>query len=713
MSVIDWRSWLRDPFQKIEKRQCREKDYLWRDPVTGVQFAMENKDYDQLLDRAEKQLQGMTPEDAYRAWTTTVFPFGQVSDDLLAFHVPYPAPQSYRESSNGQNIETRNRLADFVLLRTGLYYALFHPDEDEWSNLRGQLLQVKPAMGELQNRVDAIDRFLLTGQVSAEWQDRKFAIVKAGAVKIKQYLLESNKIQEIRGASRLLEEISREYVPQFLREAVTPESVVYSGGGNILLLVPEEQGKRVAERIENMYREMTGSAQAVAFPATVTWGDIDTSNFASTLSWIEQKKTERQMAMGTNFAAAVNVQDKERPYEPTDLHTYLESVQKAEQDTAFLLLQNKAICISCRLREADTYIKRNGVQALCTACFQKVQMGNSQEEERFLREMIDVSQQYRPTLKAPNLQVPKDLDDIAGAKGQIAVVYGDGNNMGKVVERLDSLTQFRYFSVLFDQVTRLATYTTVVECNTKCEVIAVGGDDVLLILPATYALRAARIIGEKFDQALDTYEEQEGMTISFGISIGAAATPFAILFRTASDLLTSAKQVKKQNKSTWRGGSLDFQVVRNASLGEGIQEERKLLFQKRSQDRYQNPILVHQLMRPYSFTQSRMMEAWIKELQKTNGSRSILYHMRDVVQNLSVEESKLHYYYYMLTNRESNEQRQKVHQWIETHPIEGFQNDLLYYKKQDDHVEAVQLYSPWHDLVELWSVVEGGDEREA
>ncbi|WP_407701284.1 Cas10/Cmr2 second palm domain-containing protein [Tumebacillus algifaecis] len=724
--MIDWRSWLRDPFQKREPRPYRATDYLWRDSVTGVEFGIDQQDYAELLQKAAGQLQGKSPAKRYQVWTSSAFPFGQVDDELLAFHLPYPVPQTSQDSRSGQTIETRNRLADFVLLRVGLYYALFHPQEEEWSQLRAELLHIAPTVGELQERVQAIDHFLITGEVAVEWKDRQLSIVKAGAVKIKQYLLESNKIQEIRGASRLLEGISQKQIPQFLLNTLTPESVVYSGGGNILLILPEAQGKPVAKKIENIYREMTGSAQAVAYSATVTWGELDCTHFNGTLAWIEQKKTERQMTMGTDFAASIQMRtrdhsllsgDLEHPYELSDFQTYLQELQRETRDTAFLLLEDKAICVSCRLREATVFVKRNGIQAQCTACFQKVCSGNQEAEKEFLQEMEVMSKQYRAELGNVQLEVSKDLDAIAGVKGadgQIAIVYGDGNNMGKVVERLESLTQFRYFSVLFDQVTRLATYTTIVERKLQCEVIAVGGDDVLLILPANHALQVARVIGEKFDQALDTYAEQEGMTISFGISIAAAATPFAILFRTASDLLTSAKQVKKQNRETWRGGSIDFQVLRSTALGEGVQEERNLLFQKSAKDRYQNPITVYQLMRPYSFPQAQLMEAWIDELQKTVGSRSILYHMRDVVQNLSVEEAKLHYYYYMLTDRESNKQRQKVHQWLESHPIAGMENDLLYYRKQQhDAEEGMQLYSPWHDLVELWSVLKGGVQDEA
>lgn len=122
-------------------------------------------------------------------------------------------------------------------------------------------------------------------------------LVYGGATRIKQYVFESARLPEIRGASALLDHINRLDLPalwgleplfaaggdvgaaqqrryaevrtwfgtHFGTEALdAPECVLYASGGNILALAPAGQGAQLAQAIERRYTEVTQIAASVA-----------------------------------------------------------------------------------------------------------------------------------------------------------------------------------------------------------------------------------------------------------------------------------------------------------------------------------------------------------------------------------------------------------------------------------------------------------------
>ena len=115
-------------------------------------------------------------------------------------------------------------------------------------------------------------------------------LVYGGATKIKQYVFESARLPEIRGASALLDHINRldlpalwGVVPEQARQHEryhearawyaalgqgaaldAPECVLYASGGNILALAPAGRGAGLAEAIERRYAEVTQVAASVA-----------------------------------------------------------------------------------------------------------------------------------------------------------------------------------------------------------------------------------------------------------------------------------------------------------------------------------------------------------------------------------------------------------------------------------------------------------------
>lgn len=126
--------------------------------------------------------------------------------------------------------------------------------------------------------------------------EEEVALVYGGATKIKDYVFESARLPEVRGASSLLDRINLLDVPalwncrpyrgqQWLEEGAfdryqevrnafqgqsldAPECLIYAGGGNFLALAPAKLAPRLADAIEEIYTAETlvGKSVAVSRP---------------------------------------------------------------------------------------------------------------------------------------------------------------------------------------------------------------------------------------------------------------------------------------------------------------------------------------------------------------------------------------------------------------------------------------------------------------
>ncbi len=120
------------------------------------------------------------------------------------------------------------------------------------------------------------------------WQQQTgIGLVYGGATKIKGYVFEASNLQDIRGASALLDRINLVDLPAFfgkvpdksvsqwldknfsgLKEALIPELIIYSTGGNILAFCPDAFVNDLANAIEKRYTEETLTANSCAVGET-------------------------------------------------------------------------------------------------------------------------------------------------------------------------------------------------------------------------------------------------------------------------------------------------------------------------------------------------------------------------------------------------------------------------------------------------------------
>ena len=254
----------------------------------------------------------------------------------------------------------------------------------------------------------------------------------------------------------------------------------------------------------------------------------------------------------------------------------------------------------------------------------------------------------------------KDFTEIgkrSSRSGYLGVVYADGNSMGKFVQALDRKETCRHFSNIVDQSIRTACFSGLTEVLRSeieqirdssaegpvlpADILLLGGDDLLVALPADRALDFAlhvtsmfeRLTQEKIADLSDNaarrfFRERlgdSGFTISCGVAIARSTHPFYLLLDLAEQLQSNAK------RRTGTGGTdsdsfgnatarVDFNVI-TGSASHAVQRERE--------ETYGVSSTAPRTLRPLTVAQLRSLRASVEEMRNAGFPRSKLHELKD------------------------------------------------------------------------------------
>ncbi|RLI53802.1 MAG: phosphohydrolase, partial [Candidatus Thorarchaeota archaeon] len=236
---------------------------------------------------------------------------------------------------------------------------------------------------------------------------------------------------------------------------------------------------------------------------------------------------------------------------------------KQEKHTApfFSALPIHRRCQSCGKRPAnhlDTEVTPN--EWLCEICHQKRCRGRKKRStftDEFAKWFKCKYDQKVPGKPA------KDLDDLAGREGRLAFLYADGNNMGDLLQRAKTPAQYRHISEALDTAVREALFEALMEAigresllqsqRLPFEIIAVGGDDVTVIVPAQYGWQLTLKLLEKFEKKVKHLKEElkleKSITMSAGLVVADVKYPVRFMQRLSEGLLKEAKRLARERKT--------------------------------------------------------------------------------------------------------------------------------------------------------------------
>ncbi|PDW04095.1 Cas10/Cmr2 second palm domain-containing protein [Candidatus Viridilinea mediisalina] len=319
---------------------------------------------------------------------------------------------------------------------------------------------------------------------------------------------------------------------------------------------------------------------------------------------------------------------------------------------------------------------------------------NQRWEKEFLRSAEGRTTPYADALRqkgVTEIAPADDLDQIGAAsepKRYIGLIYADGNNIGRLMATLPSPAIYQCVSqtlsdIAVDAVLHgLAQHLTPAyvydqEHRAKVwkhpfEILAIGGDDLFIVVPGDRAFAVALTIAQIFEQRLTerfqqiqkefpafklpdparlaersryagsdesaaTFQAHAPLVgLSAGVVIAQESTPFFFLRDLVEELLKRAKGLAKehakkvnsqgQKQERFYGGAVDFMVLKSTSMvSDNIAAFRKTALQdhQASQRRL--------TARPYTWAEFAGLLASVHALQQAGMPRSQLYRLRQTL----------------------------------------------------------------------------------
>jgi len=374
----------------------------------------------------------------------------------------------------------------------------------------------------------------------------------------------------------------------------------------------------------------------------------------------------------------------------------------------------------------------------------------------------------RPSICNYYTREARSLTEIGSASnGYVAYIFADGNNMGAYIrDKIKTPEHYQQFSQDVFEATEQSVYWALAQCvrphhytpDAKSsrdnkdpvwihpfEIIAIGGDDVLLIVPANTALEVAQKIGEKFEEILQSktdkdetekeklrygidsaiqkeasschrYKKLEApqskccLSISSGVLITAVNTPIYYADKLVSQLLKSAKKKAKdlRNKGYF-GGTVDFLTLKAVTMiSSNIESFRSegltVRFPERNQDLklYATPYTIHEL---YGLIET------VRAIKKSGFPRSQLYQIRSLLEQ-GKRTAILNYRYFRIRLGKDNQRLLESNFEVTWCEAETNRGNLAPWIKAIQTPQKTIYETLWREMVELYEFIDLPEEGE-
>ncbi|WP_298490568.1 Cas10/Cmr2 second palm domain-containing protein [uncultured Chloroflexus sp.] len=378
---------------------------------------------------------------------------------------------------------------------------------------------------------------------------------------IKDFVFETASLPQVRGGSELLLECEKAIQEDLQKKH--GYQVIYCGGGSFLLEVDANKAEGVKRAIERLYLETTGGATVTIVYEDTSFAEKETAapledGWAARLVKASQEATRASdFARRTAFLTARMQEAKAHKtsapfYETFPFGKRCDRCGKRMAAYFDRVEENKVLCPVCHLRD------RQG----------RERKGTIHEREVRGRFNQEFWQAYGSGWTAHQ---PEDLDTLLRTAGRkyLAFLYADGNDIGRLLQRVSSEKDYQGLSQALEEGTKQAVYEAIqAVCGEALkekapwpfEIVNIGGDDVTLLMQAGYAWEVAVEFLERFEQEVnrrvrralgDSWPEEwpERITAACGIAIADVKYPMRYFERLAGDLCKEAKRLAKEDPS--------------------------------------------------------------------------------------------------------------------------------------------------------------------
>lgn len=385
--------------------------------------------------------------------------------------------------------------------------------------------------------------------------------------RIASYVFESSRPPVLAGASKILRGLNLDIA------RIYRQQVVFSGGGEGLLLVAAGHGEAVCDDVRQLYARETGDALGV----TVDRLPVSPEDFLPE-GGEETADSGVRLVSGTQGVLS-RLRDRIRARKDSRLPDRRRVAGESER------------CVSCRDREAgETVCPREALDGqpegkLCDPCWLRWKEGRRLIAGNSFNEIAET---FGQALKARFGE-----SRATGPKAHyMGFLYADGNAMGNLFGRLKSLAGLRFASTAVSHVfeeTRELVKGEADEWAKDCVLSLLGGgDEAIWILPGALAVRVAERLESWIDQeaakipgllALLKAAGSPKLTFGTGLVLCDLGFPVRYQHELASALLKNAKGMFQGVAREDVVSSIDFMVLTDSSpMSEDLKSARALTY---------------------------------------------------------------------------------------------------------------------------------------
>lgn len=370
---------------------------------------------------------------------------------------------------------------------------------------------------------------------------------------IQSFIYQTNKLKEIVGANELVGEICCDFFKEKVGMNFKEENLIRGRGGKIQYIFDNEEDCKTLVRI---------------FPKEV------------------QKK-----APGITFSQAVV------RYEGILNKDHLESLElklKVQRNRIFRPFEIGFMITERSRRTGNAGIKYGDEEIIDKATLKKVE-----KEAKSTSRLMDIIKPDGYVFE----DIPRKFDQITKFSNDayLAVIYADGNGLGAMLQRLESMIEKLMTTQTVDTVAIYRSFTKALNTATKNAArdayaltykpidkltfrpIDLGGDDFTVVCDAQHALKYTSSFLKSFELETKTIFETDEyledlhlgkMTACAGIAYVKNSYPFHYAIQLAEELVKDAKKYSKEISATDIPASLCFHKVQSSFI-ESYEEIKK------------------------------------------------------------------------------------------------------------------------------------------
>ncbi|QBD78671.1 hypothetical protein EPA93_22855 [Ktedonosporobacter rubrisoli] len=507
---------------------------------------------------------------------------------------------------------------------------------------------------------------------------------------IKQFVFGTSKLKEIRGASSLLDYLNRRTMLELASSEKYKAVCIYANGGAGQFYIESDKAEAFIRGLQAEYRKLTGGAASLSYAIHALPEGVNRANIEDTvlkaefelLDWKLQENKQHPPSVlalpslpfmrhcsscGVEYACADEI-----------LEDVISSKSRDEEDEENNEEEaNGVYCESClRKRGQDRNVKR-----IISKILPEADISTSSEEfKRRVEGVVTTNEKKKGVGEAlwmrvlpglhnqdykfdVNIERPADFNEFAnfkGAKQYLALVYADANNMGQAFAKCKTIPEKRKLAQAVDEAILQALCVAInehlqIERHLKPEeqlteearkhpifpfdILLLGGDDMLIAVPASAALDVALSVTKKFHELMSNH------TLSVGVVLAPIRYPFGLLLDMVESTLKFAKKAGSEARAQARtegkedkidDSRINFMVVTgsNSNDFEAIYDET---YYKRYKDYRKEKF--YATLRPYKPEDLGLLLDMIRESDKKRLGRTKLHQLREAVLKMNLTSS--------------------------------------------------------------------------